>query len=175
MLNISETVLVCHKFCQNMVFDYFHQGFTAKIYKKNIELKESGSSSIPPHHASLHKYKVLVEWKDNDQNSSLYEWVSHINTLKVAFGTRESTLLLTSRFLGMWFLTIWMPRNVAISMFDFIKNLLRFLRIWDDNAWFNSRNLKWIIYFSHSILRFECELSSPLKRVKVASSSLWWD
>jgi len=56
-----------------MVFDYFHQGFTAKIYKKNIELKEFGSSSIPPHHASLHKYKVLVAWKDKGQNSSFYE------------------------------------------------------------------------------------------------------
>ena len=56
------------------------------------------------------------------------------------------------------------PRNVAIPMFGFIRNLLRFLGMWDDNVWFIHRNLKWIIYFSHSILRFECELPSPLKK-----------
>ena len=83
---------------------------------------------------------------------------------KVAFGTGESTLLLASRFLGMWFLTIWMPRNVAIPMFDFIGNILRFLGMWDDNIWFIPRNLKWIIYFSHSILKFECKLPSPSKK-----------
>ena len=84
----------------------------------------------------------------------------------MAFGTGESTLLLASRFLGMWFLAIWMPRNVAIPMFGFIGNLLRFLGMWDDNIWFIPKNLKWIIYFSHSILRFECELPSPLKKKK---------
>ena len=44
------------------------------------------------------------------------------------------------------------------------ENLLRFLGMWDDNIWFIPMNLKWIIYFFHSILRFECELPSPLKK-----------
>ena len=85
--------------------------------------------------------------------------VNDSNTI-VAFGTEEFTLFLASRFLGMWFLTIWMPRNVAIPIFGFIGNLLRFLEMWDDNVWFIPKNLKWIIYFSHSILIFECELPS---------------
>ena len=59
------------------------------------------------------------------------------------------------------FLAIWMPRNVVIPMFGFIRNLLRFLGMWNDNVWFIPRNLKWIIYFSHSIFRFKCELLSP--------------
>ena len=79
--------------------------------------------------------------------------VNDSNTI-VVFGTEEFTLFLASRFLGMWFLTIWMPRNVAILIFGFIGNLLRFLEMWDDNVWFIPKNLKWIIYFSHSILRF---------------------
>ena len=83
----------------------------------------------------------------------------------VTFGTRESTLLLASRFLGMWFLAIWMPTNVVIPIFGFIENLLRFLGMWDDNVWFIHRNFKWIIYFSSSFLRFECELPSPLKKI----------
>ena len=78
----------------------------------------------------------------------------------------ESTLLLASRFLEMWFLAIWMPRNLAIPMFGFNENLLRFLGMWDVNVWFIPRNLKWIIYFSHSILRFECKLPSLLKKKK---------
>ena len=57
------------------------------------------------------------------------------------------------------------PRNVAIPMFGFIRNLLRFLGMWDDNVWFIHRNLKWIIYFFHSILIFECELPSPFKKI----------
>ena len=48
-------------------------------------------------------------------------------TLLLAFDTRESTVLLAFRFLGMWFLVIWMSRNVVILMFGFIGNLLRFL------------------------------------------------
>ena len=83
---------------------------------------------------------------------------------KVAFGTRESTLLLASRFLRMWFLAIWMPKNVAIPLFGFIGNILIFLEMWDDNVWFILRNFEWIIYFSHSILRFECKLPNPLKK-----------
>ena len=79
----------------------------------------------------------------------------------VAFGIGESTLLPTSRFL-----TIWMPKNVIILLFSFIGNFLRFLGMCDDNVWFIFRNLKWINYFSHSILRFECELSSLLKKKK---------
>ena len=82
----------------------------------------------------------------------------------VVFGMGESTLLLTSKFLGMWFLAIWMLKNVAILMFGFIGNLLRFLWMWDANVWFIPRNLKWIIYFSHSILRFECVLPNPFKK-----------
>ena len=82
----------------------------------------------------------------------------------MAFGMRESTLLLTSKFLRMWFLAIWMPKNVAIPIFGFIGNLLRFLEMWDDNVWFIPKNLKLINYFSHSILKFECELPSPLKK-----------
>ena len=79
--------------------------------------------------------------------------VNDSNTI-LAFDTEEFTLFLASRFLGMWFLTIWMPRNVAIPIFGFIGNLLRFLEMWDDNVWFIPKNLKWIIYFSHFILRF---------------------
>ena len=87
------------------------------------------------------------------------------NYSKVAFGTGESTLLLASRFLVMWFLAIWMPKNIAIPMFGFIENILRFLEMRDDNVWFIPKNLKWIIYFSHFILRFECKLPSPLKKI----------
>ena len=54
--------------------------------------------------------------------------------------------------------------NVVILMFGFIDNLLRFLGMRDDNVWFIPRNFKWIIYFSYSILKFECELPSPLKK-----------
>ena len=42
----------------------------------------------------------------------------------VMFGTRKSTLFLASRFLGMWSLAIWMPKNVIIPLFGFIWNLL---------------------------------------------------
>ena len=61
----------------------------------------------------------------------------------VAFGTGESTLLLTTKFLEMWFLAIWMFRNVIIPMFGFIGNLIRFLEMWDNNIWFISKNFKW--------------------------------
>ena len=88
-----------------------------------------------------------------------------INIFYVAFSTEKSTLLLTSRFLEMWFLAIWMFKNVTIPMFGFIWNLLRFLGMWNDNIWFIPRNLKRIIYCSHSILRFECELPNPLKKI----------
>ena len=64
----------------------------------------------------------------------------------VAFGTGESTLFRASRLLGMWFFTIWMPRNIAIPMFGFIENLLRFLEMWDDNIWFIPRNLELFIF-----------------------------
>ena len=40
-----------------------------------------------------------------------------------------------------------MPRNIVIPMFGFIRKLLRFLGMWDDNVWFIPKNLKWIIYF----------------------------
>ena len=83
----------------------------------------------------------------------------------VAFGKGESTFLLASKFLGMWLFAIWMPRNVAIPMFDFIGNLLWFLGMWDDNVWLIPKNFKWVIYFSHSIPFFECELPSPLKKI----------
>ena len=70
-------------------------------------------------------------------------WVIwHLFNFNVAFGMSESTLFLTSRFLRMWFFMIWMPRNVAVSMFGFIRNLLRFIGIWEDNVWFIYRNLK---------------------------------
>ena len=52
----------------------------------------------------------------------------------VAFGMRESALLLASKYLEMWFLAIWMLKNVAILMFDFIGNLLRFLGMWEASA-----------------------------------------
>ena len=64
-----------------------------------------------------------------------------------------------------------MSRNVAIPMFGFFGNLLRFLGMWDDSVWFILKNLKWIIYFSHSIFKFECEQSSPLKKIIIKSSS----
>ena len=79
----------------------------------------------------------------------------------MAFDTGESTLLPTSRFL-----TIWMPKNVTILLFSFIGNFLKFLEMCDDNVWFIFKNLKLINYFSHSILRFECEIPSLLKKKK---------
>ena len=57
-----------------------------------------------------------------------------------------------------------MPRNIVIPMFGFSENILKFLEMRDDNVWFILRDLKLIIYFSHSILRFECKLPSPLKK-----------
>ena len=54
-----------------------------------------------------------------------------------------------------------MPWNVTIPMFGFIENLIKFIGMWDDNVWFISKNLKWIIYSFYSILSFECELPSP--------------
>ena len=42
----------------------------------------------------------------------------------VAFGTGESTLLSAFRFL-----VIWMPSDIAILIFGFIENLLRFLEM----------------------------------------------
>ena len=47
---------------------------------------------------------------------------------------KKSTLLLASKLLGMWCLAIWMPRNVTISMFGLIGNLIRFQGMWDYNA-----------------------------------------
>ena len=84
----------------------------------------------------------------------------------MTFSMGEFTLLLTSKFLEMWFFAIWMPRNLIIPIFGFNENLLRFLGKWDDNVWFISKNLKWIIYFSYSILKFECKLPNPLKKKK---------
>ena len=76
----------------------------------------------------------------------------------------ESTLFwnldFTFKFLKTWFLIIWMFKNVVIHMFGFIRNILRYLRTWDDNVWFILRNLKWIIYFFHSILIIEGKLPS---------------
>ena len=60
-----------------------------------------------------------------------------------------------------------MPWNVIIPMFGFIENLIKFLGMWDDNVWFISKNLKWIIYSFYSILSFECELPSPKKKKKI--------
>ena len=70
-------------------------------------------------------------------------WVIwHLFNFNVAFDMSESTLFLTSRFLEMWFLIIWMPKNVVVPMFGFIRNLLRFIGMWEDNIWFIHRNLK---------------------------------
>ena len=44
----------------------------------------------------------------------------------------------TSIFLKMWFVKIWMRRNVTISIFDFNRSILRFIGMWDDNVWFIS-------------------------------------
>ena len=70
----------------------------------------------------------------------------------------------TSIFLKMWFVKIWMRRNVTISIFDFNRSILRFIGMWDNNVWFIFWNLKWIIYFFHFIIKFECKLASPLKK-----------
>ena len=35
-----------------------------------------------------------------------------------------------------------MPRNIAIPMFGFIENILKFLEMRDDNVWFILRDLK---------------------------------
>ena len=59
-----------------------------------------------------------------------------------AFGMVESILFLASKFLEMWFIAIWMPRNVTIPMFGFIGNILRFSGMWNDNVWFIPKNLK---------------------------------
>ncbi len=66
----------------------------------------------------------------------------------------ELTYLLASRFLEMWWLRSWMPKNVTIFMFDLIKNLLRFLEIWYSHIWFISRNLIRIIYSCSNVHRF---------------------
>ena len=47
----------------------------------------------------------------------------------MAFGIGESTLLLTSRLLGMRGIVIWMLRNVTISIFGLTGNLIKFLEI----------------------------------------------
>ena len=49
-------------------------------------------------------------------------WGITCYTLPLAFGMRESTLLLAFRLLGVWCLAIWMPRNVNIPMFGLTLN-----------------------------------------------------
>ena len=60
-----------------------------------------------------------------------------------------------------------MPRNAVIFVFGFIENLLRFLGMCNDNVWFISKNLKWIIYFFsfYPYALFEC-LKKEESRVK---------
>ena len=60
-----------------------------------------------------------------------------------------------------------MPRNAFIFVFGFIENLLRFLGMCNDNVWFISKNLKWIIYFFsfYPYALFEC-LKKEGSRVK---------
>ena len=59
------------------------------------------------------------------------------------FGTRESTLFLASRFLGMLCLAIWMLGDVTVSMFDLI---------WYFKLKKNPRNIRclYLVYFKKS-------------------------
>ena len=75
-----------------------------------------------------------------------------IEYFHMAFGMKKSTLLIASKFLDIQTVMNHIFRNVTIPMFGFIRNLLRFLGMWDNNIWFISRNLKWINYFSYSII-----------------------
>ena len=80
----------------------------------------------------------------------------HWKTWKTIFieGFPAKQTELASKFLEMWCLIIWILKNVTISMFGLIENLIRFLGMWSYNFWFIPKNPNWIIYFSHSIFRF---------------------
>ena len=147
-INSSKKKVILH---DSILSAYFTIQFIFVTIYSSIALFGTIHGSFCTISAKFYLYLQYFQQKVFSFNKISRFWIDPY----VAFGTGESTLLLTSRFL-----TIWMPKNVTILLFSFIGNFFRFLGMCDDNVWFIFRNLKWINYFSYSILRFECELPS---------------